>query len=179
MRTKLRIIPCFILLLFSFCSKDDNPIVASASDEEYNKLSINTDSTIYTWQEDESKNYIYIQGTISNGSDTVFYSRIGDGFGPLEQELLYIASFSDGYIEKYSESDDFWKERELNFFLQEGVRVVPIRPSQDYSILCRLSKNIDEDETGKYRIRIEYYDINNPDSTVIPFLDYSNTFELQ
>lgn len=184
MRTKLKIIPYFILLFLVFCSKDNNPINTTVSDttvseDKYNKLSITTDTTTYTWQQGESHDHIIIQGAISNESDTVFYSRLGDGFALFEQERLYIASFSDGYIEKHSESDNSWKEREFLAPLFEGVRVVSIRPSKDYSISGLLSKSRDESETGKYRIRIDYYDIENPDSTVTPFHDYSNTFELQ
>ena len=149
------------------------------SEERYKKLSINTDTTTYTWQQGESKDFISIQGTISNESDTIFYSRLGDGFGPLEQERLYIASGSDGYIEKYRNSDKSWNERELRSTLIEGLRIVPIKPSQDYSINSYLTKSKDEDETGIYRIRIDYYDIENPDFTVISFQDYSNTFEIK
>ena len=50
---------------------------------------------------------------------------------------------------------------------------------QVYSINGHLAKSRDENETGKYRIRIDYYAIENPDSTTIPFQDYSNMFEIK
>lgn len=151
----------------------------SAYEDGYKKLSIKTNATSYTWQQGESKDFISIQGTIINDSDATYYSRLGDGFGPPEPDLLYIAAYSGGYIEKYSESEKIWMERELKSILIEGVRVVPIKPSQDYSIFGPLTKSREEDETGTYRIRIDYYDIENPDSTVIPFQDFSNTFEIK
>ena len=179
MRTKLKIIPYFILLFLVFCSEDNNPINTSVSESGYKKLSINTDTTTYTWQDGESKDYIIIQGTISNESDTIFYSRLGDGFGPLEQEQLIIACNSEGYIEKYNESDNSWNEKDICLYLIEGSRFVPVKPSQVYSFISHLEKSSDENETGKYRIRIDYYNIENPDSILTPFHDYSNTFELE
>ena len=104
---------------------------------------------------------------------------MGDGFGSSEQEQLYIAGNSEGYIEKYTESDKSWNEIDIRLLLIEGSRFVPIKPSVVYSIYVHLSKSIDENETGKYRIRIDYYDFENPDSSVVPFQDYSNTFEIQ
>ena len=154
-------------------------ITASDFEEGYNKLSIITDTTTYTWQQGESKDFIIIQGTLTNESDSIFYSRLGDGFGPSEQEQLFIACNSEGYIEKYSESDKSWNEKDLCLYLIEGSRFVPVRPSQDYSIFGHLAKNRDEIEIGIYRIRIDYYDIENPDSIATPFHDYSNTFDIQ
>ena len=154
-------------------------ITMSDSEEGYKKLFINTDTTIYTWQQGESKDFIIIQGTLTNESDSIFYSRLGDGFGPSEQEQLFIACNSEGYIEKYNESDKSWNEKDLCLYLIEGSRFVSVRPSQDYSIFGHLAKNRDENETGIYRIRIDYYDIENPDSIATPYHDYSNSFEIK
>jgi len=154
-------------------------ITTFVSEGGYNKLSINTDTTTYSWQQGEFKDYIIIQGTTTNESDSIFYSRLGDGFGPSEQEQLFIACNSEGYIEKFNEFDKSWIEKDLCLYLIEGSRFVPVRPSQDYSIYGHLVKNRDENETGIYRIRIDYYDIIKPDSNATPFQDYSNSFEIK
>ncbi|MCH7886668.1 MAG: hypothetical protein IIA58_01750 [Candidatus Marinimicrobia bacterium] len=154
-------------------------ITTLVSEEGYKKLYINTDTTTYTWQQGESKDYIFIRGTITNESDSTFYSRLGDGFGPSEPEELVIACNSWGYIEKFNESDNLWKESDICLFLIEGSKIVPVKPSQVYSIYSDLAKNRDENETGIYRIRIDYYDIENPDSIATPFHDYSNLFEIK
>jgi len=148
-------------------------------EEGYKILSINTDTTTYTWQQGESKDFIFIRGTITNESDSIFYSRLGDGFGPSKPEELFIACNSWGYIEKFNESDNLWKESDICLFLIEGSKIVPVKPSQVYSIYSDLAKNRDENETGIYRIRIDYYDIENPDSIATPFHDYSNSFEIK
>jgi len=106
----------------------------TVNEDEFNNLLITTDTTTYTWNQGVDMDDISIPGLISNKSGTVFYSRLGDGFLLGEQLNLFIAVGSDGYIEKYDASDSTWKERELRSFLIEGVKVVPINPSQDYSI---------------------------------------------
>ena len=155
------------------------PSIGDVSRNKDQKLSINTDSTSYSWQQGESDDYVHILGTLRNKSDTIFYSSLGDGFGPSEQGELHIACNSDGSIEKYNESNNSWEKSDICSYLIEGTRVASIKPAQDYSIFANIAKKRDEEENGKYRIRINYYSRQNPDTSAIPFQSYSNAFQLK
>ena len=185
MRMNHKMVLC-LLLFFAACIKHDNLVDSSPFNrdgpgikEGNGKLSINTEKAIYSWQIGESRDYIIIQASLQNESKTIFYSCIGDGFGPSEQEQFYIAAGSDGYIEKFSESANSWIEKDLSSLLIEGSKVVPIKPSRAYSITAHLSKDREEHETGSYRIRIDYYDVVNADSGKIAFRDYSDVFAIK
>ena len=179
MKTALKLTMLFLLLFAVSCSEDDNPVDTPAPEVAYNKLSITTKSPIYTWQQDESHDYITVQGTVINESETIFYSSLGEFMLLGEQDKLFIAGNSHGSFEKYNESNDSWEESDLGGMLIEGSRVVPVKPSKDYTMDGFLSKNSDDIVTGTYRIRIDYYDVENPDSDATPFYDYSNSFTLQ
>ena len=180
MSTNLKILFAIIFLFIVQCSDDENPINASSSGNEYGKLSINTDKDVYSWQQGESKDYIIIQGQLENKSDSIFYSRLGDWYNSQsEQKELLIAGNSAGYIEKYNESDNLWYEINILALLIEGSKFVPIKPLLIYSIYGHLIKDNDTEEKGKYRLRIDYYEYEHPDSALSPFQDYSNTFEIK
>lgn len=179
MKTKFRYVFFILLLFVVHCSEDKIPVKDEYRLETgYGKLLIDTDSTTYSWRKGETRDYVFVGGTIENQSDTTFYSRLGDGFGPPEQEELSIAANSEGYVEKYDESHDSWFEIDVLPLLIEGSRFVPIKPSKDYTIHAPLEKDSDEDEMGTYRIRVNYYEVENPDSTISPFQDFSNVFEI-
>jgi len=179
MNLKIALLLFLVLLLSSNCHQDSNPIVQDESKIGYNKLMIMTDSSEYNWQLDDLSFSIIIQGNLLNNSDTVFYSRIGDGFGPPEQSNLYFSGNSEGYLEKYNSDEDTWEVQSFSSVLIEGTRMVPLKFSQEYSISSNLTRMSDHTEIGIYRFRMDYYDIADPDSNTVPYYDYSNTFEIK
>jgi hypothetical protein len=179
MKRKNLLLPILILLLFCNCQKDNNPIIENEPGIGQQKLLIMTDSSLYIWKMNEYGYRISIQGTLLNKSDTVYYSRIGDGYGPPEQTDLIFAGNSGGYLEKYNPNKEIWEEQGILSFLFEGSKMVPIKPSQTYSIRSLLSSNGEANDTGIYRFRVDYYDLLDPDSSIIPDHNYSNTFELR
>ena len=180
MNAHTKILFVIIILFIVRCTDDENPINAPGSDHEYDKLSINTEKDVYSWKQEESKDYIIIQGQLENKSDSIFYSRLGDWYNSLsEQKELLIAGNSAGYIEKYNESDNLWHEINILALLIEGSKFVPVKPLLIYSIYGHLIKDNDTEEKGKYRLRVDYYEHEHPDSAVSPFQDYSNTFRIQ
>lgn len=93
----------FLLVILTFilrCLENESNDKLTDSNDGYGKLLINTDTTIYSWQLGESQDCIIIRGTLNNESDSVYYTRIGEGFGLPEQIELLIAGNSAGYIEK-------------------------------------------------------------------------------
>lgn len=159
-----------------FCGKK-NPV----NSNEYGALFIRTENEIYEWQygDDEIKKRIVIQGVLENISGNIYYSKVGDGFNAAdEQDPLHIADNSAGYLEKYDEKNNSWNEVKLLGFLIEGSRYISMKPSKTYTIHAYLSIGLDKEEKGIYRFRIDYYNKGNPDDTVVPFSDYSNTFRI-
>ena len=160
------------------CDCGKNPI---APYDEYGKLSIKTEKDIYTWNLiiGEFTRTIHINGTLENISTINYYSKMGEVNGPFEQEPLYIAGNSAGYLEKYNEVDSSWYEINILRSLIGGSKFVFIRPSKLYRIYSILSLEKDEEEKGKYRFRIDYYDDENLEASTLPYKDYSNTFEIE
>jgi hypothetical protein len=169
-----------VILMFNTisCMRDKNTVDSSPINEGNGKLSMKTDKDIYSWQQGESELIIIVQGTLENRAESTYYSKIGDGFGPSEQDQLFIAENSSGRIEKYNKSDNSWYEINIAGLLIEGSRFVPLKPSNVYSIYAYLYINKNNEEKGKYRLRIAYYGNSNPGDDETPFRDYSNSFEI-
>lgn len=181
MKSILKLSILFLLLFVISCSEDDNPVDTPDPVPEvaYEKLSITTDSQIYTWYQDGEVTYITIKGTVANESETIFYSSLGEFMLLGEQNQLLIAKNSHGYYEKYNESNETWEETDLGGMLIEGTKFVPVKPTENYSLLGTIFEGDSEFESGTHRIRIDYYDTDSPDSGATPYFDYSNSFNLQ
>ncbi len=174
-----RIILSSIPFIFN-CGK--NPIASLTSNDGYGALSIKTEKYIYVWQQSEfSKKVLYIHSTLENRSTNIYYSKVGDFFNSAsEQDLLFIAENSAGYLEKYNELDNLWYEvKNILPPLIEGSRFVSIKQFKLYSIHASLYIKKDEEEKGIYRFRIDYYDDENLEASTLPYKDYSNTFEIE
>ncbi len=130
-----------LTLLFSIsCKKNNNPLIQIQSNVCHQKLLISKDSSVYHWQQsqwDENFFHIYIQGTLINKSDTLFYSYIGDGFELPEQSRLHFAHNS-GYLEKYDPNEHIWIVHDITNPLWEGSRMVPIKPLLEYTFSSNL-----------------------------------------
>ena len=170
-----KILFLFLLILVN-CSENNIPTAPEESDA-YNNFLIETDSLAYAWQQEESGFSIAIYGTINNVSDSVFYSRIGELFSG--DTPCCFSGNSDAYLEKYDPSEDIWRVNNIASLLFEGTKSVAIEPAQHYSFSSYLFSGNDQDESGTYRFRLDYYTQENPDSGVAPYFDYSNEFVLK
>jgi len=170
---------CFLILLpilfLAFCSEDDNDESIENSGG-FGKLTISTDSKVYTWQNGESEDMIILQGSLTNETDSIYYTSMGDYYSSDEQFQLFVACNSSANIEKYRKNDKSWYEVEICSYLIEGSKYIALNPSVIYSISGHLRKDKNTSEAGIYRIRVDYYDKN---VLKTPYRDYSNIFEIQ
>ncbi|MBN2414166.1 hypothetical protein JXQ31_21000 [candidate division KSB1 bacterium] len=149
-------IPVLFLIFFVFCSRDKNPVGALNSDNGKGDLCIQTENSIYTWVDGGSNNNIIIHGTLVNNSKTRYFSQVGDWMGEAEQDLLFIAGNSAAMIEKFLESDKSWHKSDITALLIEGSRFVTLEPSKIHSVYGHLSVKPGQQQSGTFRIRIDY-----------------------
>ena len=161
------------------CVRDKNPVDTAPSPWGAGNLVLKTDKSDYSWRQGESNFHIIIEGTLENKSTYTFYSQVGDGFGPPEQHQLLFANNSAGSIEKFDDSDKSWEEIHVLGLLIEGSRTIPIKPSINYNIYAHLSRDKDEIEKGKYRLRIDYNENSDLNDAETQFQDFSNVFEIK
>ena len=174
MKTKIKIIfltSFFISIIF--CERVYPPPWPS-NPQGHSNLEIKTERVFYYWKINETK---YINGSLNNNTTNIYYSQLGDAFwGAPEQEPLLIADNSGGCIEKYDEKNKTWKRVKILCILAEGANFVKIDSSKQYSIEVLLSSKTGQ---GRFRIRIDYYDEENPNENSILYKDYSNVFEIR
>lgn len=163
-----------LFLIFLHCDKNNIP---PGPDDATHKLLIETDSMAYTWQPSESGFSIVMYGMLTNETDTVFYSKIGDLFSG-DMPCCFVRN-SGAYLEKYNPVEKQWEIKNITALAFEGTKLVPLQPSQNYSFSSYLFTNSDQDETGTYRFRLDYFIQEDPDSSITPYFDYSNEFELK
>lgn len=174
------------ILLTASCTKDTDPVstsftfngLFSGSLDGDGNLVIKTGRQSYSWEQNESTYTLTVRGTVDNSTETVYYSKTGDGFGPLEQERLFFADNSAGYLERYDSVESTWREVNLLTVLIEGSRFVPLKPEKQYSFETFLLWREDKEENGIFRLRIDYYDQSEPGEIAKPFKDYSNMFTI-
>lgn len=164
------------LIIITSCSTNNNPVIPEKVDDPYNKLLIETDSLVYNWQQGEQGDYILLYGTLINEADTVFYSKIGGFYGGGH----YFSGHSDAFLEKFDSSENVWTTKDIAARLYEGPIFVPLQPFENLSFSSHLTKKSDQNESGTYRFKLNYYNQVVPmDSNVTPYFDYSNEFVLK
>lgn len=172
----LEVITSVVIFIIISCAKEKD-IVGTGS--EYGKLNIKTDKELYYWLQSEENRIIGIEGELQNRSTKIYYSRVGDYWG--QTDLVLFAQNSAGRLEKLDEDDYKWNEIELLGMIIEGSKFIPIEPSKNYTIYAHLYVDNDKykDETGKYRLRIDYFNSIEEAEEATPFSDYSNIFEIR
>jgi len=113
-----------------------------------------------------------LRATVFNQNpDQTYFANLGDGFNSsLDQERLYIAEGTGGYVERLT-PDGSWLPipRPL---LVEGSRFVALRPRQTYQLVLPAIN------VGKiFRLKIEYFDQIDPAPGATPRVDYSTNFD--
>ena len=164
------------ILLFSSCEKGKSILIPEM---ENNKIIMKTTKTIYYWQQANGDKIIPITGELINRSIKTYYSRVGDYYG--ETDLIFFAENSAGKLEKFDSLNNEWANSNLLGVLFEGSRYIPIEPVKKYSIRATLLIiGNDIEESGTYRLRIDYYNDSTDESEgITPFSDYSNIFQIK
>lgn len=168
------ILSLIMVLIITVCKKEKSIL---NPDSGYRKLTLKTGKSIYTWQQSEGNKLIVIQGELENHSKNTYYSRVGDFYGG--SEYILFAGNSAGRLERLNISDNKWYESELLGMAIEGSEFIPIEPLKSYAINATLYIDNYKEETGKYRLRIDYYNSTEGVEEIVPFSDYSNIFEIR
>ena len=138
-------------------------------------LTIQSAATIYNWSDKDFSSNRRVIATISNISSNSYYSVIGDRFNSsLDQETLFVAKGSDGYLE-ISIGYGAWSSLERTMLI-EGVGTVILRPGKQYELLVLLPGT--DQPTGTFRFKINY-STQNGGTGGQTFTDYSNTFVIK
>ena len=160
-------------LLIAQCSKgptepEPNPRPA---------LTIQTDSALYTWTQQSYGHVVYTRSTLTNVSDDTLYTTLGDFYaGGLDQDPLFVAQHSDGFIE-HRQTDGTWIEVEWRGVLTEGASIAKIVPSKQYTLDAPIYHA--QAQPGVFRIRIHCYPSSDSVKVSPPMVGYSNSFTTQ
>lgn len=139
-------------------------------------LEITTPKTEYTWSPEDLGASRQIEAAVFNQSDRTYYAKLGDGFnGSLDQETLFVAEGTGGFIERH-EPDGSWRAMPRGMLI-EGTRFVALRPQKNYRLISSLY-NWRGDESGQFRIKIEYFDQIDPPPGNSLRVDYSQIFRI-
>lgn len=139
-------------------------------------LSITLPRLEYAWSANDLGSSRQIQATVRNNSDRTYYANLGDGFnGSLDQDNLFLVGEGmGGAIEKFN-PDGSWSVMPSGGALIEGTRFVALRPQKDYWLRAPLS-GWRRNETGQFRLKVEYFDQSDPAPETLPKVDYSAVF---
>ncbi len=139
-------------------------------------LEIATERRQYSWHADDLGSSRLVRATLVNKSDQTFYARLGDAMiGSIDQDVLHVAHGSHGHIEQWQAASS-WRELPPSILI-EGVRFVALRPRQSHRLLAHLYSS-QGNETGQFRLRVEYFDRIDPPEGATPKMDYSNVFTI-
>lgn len=162
--------PTILTLLFIIISGCNKSIIQPDEEGFAGKLEIKTEKSEY-YTKDFNGNSVSVSATVFNTSTDTFYSSLGDFYGGIDQEILFMAGNTDGYFEIYSGINN-WKELSRPILI-EGSKVVRILPSKKYTLIA--SAFLDSSNFGRCRLRINYYKTRS--KTIADTLrDISNTF---
>jgi hypothetical protein len=131
----------------------------------------------YKWTRDDLGSSREIQATVRNNSDHTYYAQLGDSSdNNIDQDDLFITEDSGGFIERCNSSNGAWSAMPQRH-RREGARLVALRPQKNYRLIVALN-NWRGDETGQFRIKIEYFDQMDSPPGNSPHADYSQLFKI-
>jgi hypothetical protein len=140
-------------------------------------IEILLDKPGYSWASDDLGSSRQIQVTIISRSDRTYYANLGDGFdSSIDQDDLAVAEGSGASIERFN-PDGTWSAMPRDLLI-EGTRFVALRTRKSYRLTAEPLYFWDGDETGQFRIKVEYFDRIDPSPDVSPKVDYSNVFTI-
>ncbi len=162
------------------CNRQDkiySPVFSvSGYENAAGNLEIRTQKVDYTWGPGDLGASRQIEATVFNHSDRTYCAMLGDGFdSSLDQEILFVAEGTGGFIER-NESDGSWRAMPRSLLI-EGTRFIALRPQKTYRLLAYLG-SWQGNETGQFRIKIEYFDRSDPPAGTTPKVDYSHAFAI-
>ena len=159
------------------CSELADPLPSAEDFNGAGNLSIQVTGTIYAFVEEEFSGMRSITAKVTNVSEVDYYALLGDRFNSsLEQETLYIAEGSGGYLESLS-GDGRWSSIERGL-MTEGVGIIVLKPDHQYLLLFVLPLPVTNPPKGAYRLRIDYSSKKDASANV-SFSDYSDAFIIE
>ena len=163
----------FVLLLLLFSCSKEGSITGPQG-----VIIIETDQNSYTWRQSETHHIITLEGNLINHSKQTYYSRVGDTWAQIEDFLF--ADNSEGRLEKYLNIENRWQEVSILGRIIEGACITSIEPNTEYKILCTLFSKNDKvkENTGTYRLRLDYHSTKNITDKALTYSDYSNSFKI-
>ncbi len=139
-------------------------------------LEITTERLEYSWRAEDLGSSRLVRATLVNKSDQTLYARLGDAMiGSIDQEDLHVAYGSHGHLEQW-QAPNSWRELPSGILI-EGVRFVALRPQQSHRLLVHLY-SLQGNETGQFRVRVDYFERIDPPEGATPQVDYSNVFTI-
>jgi hypothetical protein len=148
MRTYLTILTSLFIIV-SGCNEN----IIQPDDEGFSgKLEIKTDKSEY-YPEDFNGDFAFVSATIVNTSTDTFYSSLGDFYGGIDQDNLFMAAGNDCYFEVSSKKNS-WEELSRPIAI-EGSKVIRILPSKAYKLTA--TTFLDSSNFGRCRLRINFY----------------------
>jgi hypothetical protein len=109
-------------------------------------VTVTTSANVYRWDDGT------VDATLSNIGSQPYYARLGDAFSAEEQDVLFAANGSDGYLERLDGGTWVSADRAS---LIEGVRFVVLNPNTTYVLQANLTG---PNAPGTYRLRVDYFD---------------------
>ena len=160
------------------CSKNNNPLTQNENipnEEVFNgKLEINTEKVEYDYNDVTTDDFIIVTAILTNTTQDTFYTKLGDGNNfSVDQSSLFIVKGSDGYFEKYSNTNK-WNNLNLGIAV-EGSKNIRILPSIKYYLQAVANRN--DGVEGKYRLKVNYHK-SNSETSIDTLKDASNIFTI-
>ncbi len=140
-------------------------------------LRIVPSKTEYRWEPGDLSSSHQIEASVINPTGHEVYAKLGHCCAPgLDQEQLFVAEGGDAWVERFG-PDELWHPMPRGLLL-EGVTTVALRPHRTYRLLAALV-GWQKDETGYFRLKVQYYDLPDPPPGTQAKVDYSVMFTIR
>ena len=161
-----------VAVLLAVACFEPADIVDGDEDLDGAGLTIQSTATVYDWSDSEFSDNRRVTATVTNISSNSYYAFLGDHFNSnLDQETLFVAVGSDGYLE-ISVGNGEWSSLDRTMLI-EGVGTAALRPGKQYELLVLLPGA--DQPTGTFRFKINY-SAQQGGTGGQTLTDYSNTF---
>jgi hypothetical protein len=146
-------------------------VILPDSDDDF---IINTYEYTYAWRKMKNPSFlvfVIIEGTLINKSGSPLLSLVSDINGIVLPELT---------TEIFDKDSSSWITFDLPDPLAPAVGgAMIVKTDTTYTFRKAIGRHIDEVNTGKFRLRFEYYTQQGPQWDAEPYKDYSNVFEIR
>ena len=154
------------------CANATDPATLTRNEIDGSAYSISVAKGTYDWEEASHEG---VRGTIRNVTDRELYSNLGDAMViGAEQQMLYVANFSDGVVERRTSATSWTRVPSLT--MVEGTRFVVLRPGQSYTFIAPVAGT---PQSGTFRIGISFRSTINDEEPAETGTSYSPAFTIR